>query len=107
MHRNQNRKAHQKHPLSLAVVMAFSGAAQATEFAVTEPLDDGTGLQTNTLSWAILQANTNPGADHITLSTDVTTTGVMKRLVDSDVTLTSDATHRLSLIHISEPTRPY
>jgi len=87
-------KTTQKHPLSLAVVMAFSGAAQAAEYAVTEPLDDGTGLQANTLSWAILQANTNSGADLITLSTDVTTTGVMKRLIDSDVTLTSDATHR-------------
>ncbi len=68
--------------------------AQAGIFPVTVNNDNGTGLVANTLSWAILQANQSPGADEILLQTDVTVTGVMKRLIDSDTTLTSDTTRR-------------
>lgn len=84
-----------KHPINVGVALALGLVnASATEYSVTENLDDGTGLVANTLSWAILQANTNTGADQITLESDVTMTGVMKRLINSDVTLTSDSTPR-------------
>ncbi|MEI8167403.1 MAG: hypothetical protein WCG26_13560, partial [Chloroflexales bacterium] len=72
---------------------------------VTQASDDGTGNTANTLSWAIKTANTDvvassghPGkgclSNTITLKTDVTLTGVMKRLIDSSLTLTSDSTTR-------------
>ncbi|MCB1581785.1 MAG: choice-of-anchor D domain-containing protein [Xanthomonadales bacterium] len=81
--------------LPYAIVLALTTPlTQAATFNVTEPLDDGTGLVANTLSWAILQANTTAGADTIELNTDVTITGVMKRLIDSDTILQSDATRR-------------
>ncbi len=70
------------------------GKATSDTFPVTIGNDPGHGLTANTLSWAILQANTNPGPDTIELQTDVTVTGVMKRLIDSDVTLSSDNTRR-------------
>ncbi len=83
-----------KKPICVSLAIVLSGVAQAAGFIVTEPIDDGTGLMANTLSWAILQANTTPGNDHINLESDVSITGVMKRLVDSDVTISSDSTHR-------------
>ena len=90
-----------KNRLSQALALCMASAtlistdfAQADTFPVTVNNDDGTGLVANTLSWAILQANTSPGADEIQLQTDVTVTGVMKRLIDSDTTLTSDTTRR-------------
>ncbi|MGJ8662277.1 MAG: choice-of-anchor D domain-containing protein [Marinicella sp.] len=82
-----------KKPLSLAIALALPSAHAAT-FNVTETNDDGTGLTVNSLSWAILQANTTVGDDVIELNTDVTITGVMKRLIDSNTTLQSDATRR-------------
>lgn len=64
------------------------------ELIVTVAEDDGTGLVENTLSWAIKEANSILGDDRITLATNVTITNVMKRLVDSNVTIQSDATRR-------------
>ena len=76
---------------------------------VTVGTDDGTGGTPGTLSWAIMTANngTTPSTPYqfghpgggctnntITLTTDVTVTGVMTRLIDSNVTLQSDATTR-------------
>ncbi len=74
--------------------VSAEGFLNTIPYFVTETTDNGTGLEENTLSWAILQANSNPGSDLIELQSDVTLTGVMKRLVDSDVTIASDGTHR-------------
>ncbi|MCI4626804.1 MAG: DUF4347 domain-containing protein, partial [Candidatus Magnetoovum sp. WYHC-5] len=65
-----------------------------TDYSVTVSSDDGTGNTANTLSWAILQANNNSGADNITLTTDITMSGVMRRLINSEVTVQSDGTTR-------------
>ncbi len=89
------QKNWQKTSLSMAISMALAlPAAQAATFNVSEPQDDGTGLVADTLSWAILQANTTAGDDVIELNTDVTITGVMKRLIDSNTILQSDAIRR-------------
>ena len=81
--------------LAMAITLALATPiAGAATFNVTETTDDGTGLVNNSLSWAILQANTTPGADVIELNTDVNLIGVMKRLIDSDVTVTSDGNTR-------------
>lgn len=99
------------HPLALAIALALDGpAAQAAiDCTVSVASDNGLGDTANTLSWAIVKANNgtspndpypngHPGGgcnnNTITLTTDVTVTGVMKRLIDSNVTLTSDATCR-------------
>jgi len=82
-----------------ALISALSILLPITSFSlnfdVTEMTDDGTGNSINSLSWALLQANTSPGDDSITLKTDVKITGVMKRLLDSNITLQSDATQRV------------
>ncbi|WP_395374843.1 hypothetical protein [Marinicella sp. W31] len=83
-----------KKPLIQAICVLLPSITTAAEFEVTQCNDDGTGLVANTLSWSILQANTTPGNDTIVLSTDVLVSGVMKRLIDSDVTITSDQTRR-------------
>ena len=62
---------------------------------VTEANDNGLGDTTGTLSWAILQANTDPSGpanddDRIVLQTNVTVTRVMTRLLDSNITITGD-----------------
>ena len=97
--------------LALAIALALGGpAAQAAvDCSVTVATDDGTGGTAGTLSWAIMTANngTTPNAPYpsghpgggclgnlITLKTNVTLQAVMKRLIDSDVTLQSDATIR-------------
>ena len=67
----------------------IAGGLDVGDFHVTVATDDGTGLQANTLSWAILQANQTPGPQVITLAQDVLLTGVPKRLIDSDVELRS------------------
>jgi RimJ/RimL family protein N-acetyltransferase len=84
---------------AISVALGLSTPVYAANFDVTAAAtsDDGTGNTVNSLSWAILQANTTPGPDTITLTTDMTVTGVMKRLIDSDVTLQSDDTvHTIS-----------
>ncbi|MCX7553971.1 hypothetical protein OS175_08775 [Marinicella sp. S1101] len=67
---------------------------QEQNLIVTVAEDDGTGSTENTLSWAIKESNALSGDDTITLATDVTITGVMKRLIDSNVTIQSDDTRR-------------
>jgi len=47
-----------------------------TNFTVNQTTDDGTGLTTGTLSYAILQANQLAGNDTITINNDVRVTGV-------------------------------
>ena len=54
-----NAQAMQNYEFSLAT------------FNVTVPTDDGTGLEPNTLSWAIDQANTAAGDDIITVANNV------------------------------------
>ncbi|CAK0758166.1 exported hypothetical protein [Gammaproteobacteria bacterium] len=91
------------HKLALAMAVALAGkyAYAAVDCQVSVATDDGTGDITNTLSWAIKTANTDvvatnghPGGgctnNTITLMSDVTITGVMKRLIDSNLTLQSD-----------------
>lgn len=91
LHKNSTTKS--QVALAIATALALPTVNAAT-FNVTEANDNGTGLIANTLSWAILQANTTAGADTIELNTDVAITGVMKRLIDSDTSLQSDATRR-------------
>ncbi|WP_216093247.1 GNAT family N-acetyltransferase, partial [Candidatus Marithrix sp. Canyon 246] len=79
---------------AMTLALGKSMPAYATDYPVTVGSDDGTGGTANTLSWAILQANNNAGADTITVQTDVTVTGVMKTLINSDVTLQNDGTAR-------------
>ncbi|MEG5257873.1 DUF4347 domain-containing protein, partial [Microcoleus sp. A2-D3] len=55
------------------------------DFPVTVATDDGTGGTANTLSWAIRQANVAAGNDTITLNTNVTVTGVMLTLINSNI----------------------
>jgi hypothetical protein len=83
-----------KTALYLAMSLVLPTMSQAATYAVTEPTDDGRGV-VNTLSWAIWQANTNPGPDVIELQTNVSINGVMKRLIDSDLTLQSDQQNRI------------
>ncbi|CAK0779330.1 hypothetical protein CCP4SC76_6840002 [Gammaproteobacteria bacterium] len=82
-----------------------SGTAHTVSMVcmVTQATDDGTGNTANTLSWAIKTANTDvvassghPGNgclnNTITLKTNVTVTGVLKRLIDSSLTHISGTT---------------
>ena len=54
-------------------------------FNVTAATDDGSGTVAGTLSKAILDANAAAGNDTITLTTNVTVTGVMKTLINSNI----------------------
>ncbi|BDI16389.1 hypothetical protein ANSO36C_21910 [Nostoc cf. commune SO-36] len=56
-------------------------------FIVNQTTDDGSGSTTGTLSYAILQANQLAGDDTISIDTDVRITGVMKTLVNSNITI--------------------
>jgi len=58
-----------------------------TNFTVNQTTDDGTGLTAGTLSYAILQANQLAGDDTITINNDVRFTGVVKTLVNSNITI--------------------
>ncbi|MEG4805275.1 Ig-like domain-containing protein [Microcoleus sp. ARI1-B5] len=58
-----------------------------TNFTVNQTTDDGTGLTSGTLSYAILQANQLAGNDTITINNDVRVTGVVKTLVNSNITI--------------------
>jgi len=81
--------------LATAIAMALSLSQPLYAGNITAGgNDDGTGGTAGSLSKAILQANTTPGADTITLTTDVTINGVMKTLINSDITIQSDSTHR-------------
>src|SRR6476661_943868 len=56
-------------------------------FNVTVPTDDGTGLEPNTLSWAIDQANTAAGADIITVANNVRFTADPAIPIKSDLVI--------------------
>ncbi|BAY21588.1 hypothetical protein NIES2100_13440 [Calothrix sp. NIES-2100] len=56
-------------------------------FIVNQTTDDGSGNTAGTLSYAILQANQIAGDDTITINSDVRITGVMKTLVNSNITI--------------------
>ncbi|MEH2216743.1 MAG: VCBS domain-containing protein [Nostoc sp.] len=58
-----------------------------TNFIVNQATDDGSGLTTGTLSYAILQANQLAGDDTITLNNDVRVTGITQTLIDSNITI--------------------
>jgi hypothetical protein len=58
-----------------------------TTFSVTSATDNGLGNTPGTLSYAILQANQLAGDDTISMNTDVQVTGVMKTLVNSNITI--------------------
>ncbi|HOB62594.1 MAG TPA: IPTL-CTERM sorting domain-containing protein [Candidatus Competibacteraceae bacterium] len=87
------------HRLATAVVLALSGpSALAADFYVGANSDPGdsdpasldcsnASNTTCTLSAAIYAANQASGSDTIFLTTDVTLTGIMQRLIDSDMTL--------------------
>ncbi|WP_143857069.1 beta strand repeat-containing protein [Nostoc sp. 'Peltigera membranacea cyanobiont' 213] len=64
-------------------------------FIVNQATDDGSGLTTGTLSYAILQANQLAGDDTITLNNDVRVTGVVKTLVNSNISIVGN-NHTLS-----------
>ena len=66
-----------------------------TTFSVTSATDNGLGDTQGTLSYAILQANQLPGNDTISMNTDVRVTGVMKTLVNSNITIAGN-NHSLS-----------
>lgn len=95
-----------RHHLAAALATILAAPVYAAvDCTVNVATDDGTGNTTNTLSWAIKTANTDvvaasghPGGgctnNTITLTTNVTLTGVMKRLIDSNLTLSSDNTTR-------------
>ncbi len=80
--------------IKVLFLTAIQSSAQAVVFNVTESEDDGSGLTEGTLSKAILDANELAGPDTVRLRTNVTLTGVMKRLIDSNLTLKSDTTRR-------------
>ncbi|MEA5569406.1 choice-of-anchor Q domain-containing protein, partial [Anabaena sp. UHCC 0399] len=61
--------------------------AESNNFIVTESTDNGLGNTEGTLSWAILQANQIEGDDTITINSDVRITGVMKTLVNSNISI--------------------
>ncbi|MEM6502738.1 MAG: DUF4347 domain-containing protein [Cyanobacteria bacterium P01_C01_bin.89] len=61
-----------------------------TTFVVDQASDDGTGTVPGTLSWGILQANDIPGADTIEIRNGITFSGVMTRLINSEVKITGD-----------------
>lgn len=85
-----------KTALASAIIAATSlgSTVYAANFDVTVANDDGSGAIANTLSWAILQANTVSGADTITLKTNVSISHMMQTLLDSNITLQSDTTPR-------------
>src|SRR4028119_880793 len=68
---------------------------QMATFSVTSATDNGLGNTPGTLSYAILQANQLPGDDTISMNTDVRVTGVMKTLVNSNITIVGN-NHSLS-----------
>ncbi|MBH8564824.1 cadherin-like domain-containing protein [Nostoc sp. CENA67] len=56
-------------------------------FIVNQTTDDGSGSTAGTLSYAILQANQLAGDDTITIDSDVRITGVVKTLINSNITI--------------------
>lgn len=83
--------------ISAALLVGY-GSAHAATYPVTVSNDPGDASVAGTLSHAIRAANVNSGADIIELQTDVIVTGVMKNLINSDLSLQSAAgsTHSIS-----------
>ena len=79
--------------ISLSLLLAGS-AALAGSIAVTVASDPGDASVSNTLSWAIEQANASGDPATIILGTDVTLTGPMRVFIDSDLEIRSDETRR-------------
>jgi len=80
--------------IAVLVLMSAHGTGTADDFQVTVATDSGDGSVPDSLSWAINQANTTPGADTVTLGVDVLLTGTMRAMIESDLTLRSDTTRR-------------
>jgi hypothetical protein len=78
-----------QRPLALFIVatLSVSSPLYAENFEVTQATDNGKGNTENTLSWAIKQANGTPDEDTITLKSDVTMNGVMKTMINSNLTV--------------------
>lgn len=95
-------------PRAIATLVAglFAAPALANTYSVSVTADDGTGTVADTLSWAIAQANANPGADVIQIGTDVTMTGVMRQLIDGDLTVQNDGSVRTVFCQ-DNPYRPF
>ncbi|MEH2060124.1 MAG: hypothetical protein V7K97_29120 [Nostoc sp.] len=68
---------------------------QMTNFIVNQATDNGIGNTKGTLSYAIRQANQLAGNDTITINSDVRVTGVMKTLVNSNITIVGN-NHKIS-----------
>lgn len=77
---------------SAAVVLSGAGeaGAVATTYTVTQSTDDGTAT-VGSLSWAIAQADANPGVDTIDFS------------VTGTITVTGDLLHITDAVHITGP----
>ncbi len=91
---NKSSTKVKRNLLCSAISLCLPLAIQAADFSVTVSSDDGTGNTSGTLSHAIREANNSPGDDTITLATNVTLSGVMKRLIDSSITIQHDGTRR-------------
>ncbi|EDN72702.1 secreted protein [Beggiatoa sp. SS] len=82
----QSLQCQTKLALSIAAALSLSTQVYAENFEITKTTDNGKGKTPNTLSWAIQEANTLAGDDTITFKTHVTIDGVMKTLIDSNIT---------------------
>lgn len=80
----------------------------AKNFDVIARDDDGTGNTLDTLSWAIKRANIVSGAPHtITLKTDVTLTGRMRRVIEQDVSIRGDNNARVVTCNVNTGGQPF
>ncbi|MFK8012772.1 MAG: hypothetical protein AB8B80_12065, partial [Marinicellaceae bacterium] len=91
---NKNKTNFRKNVLSTAISLCLPLSLNAANFTVTQEDDDGIGNTVGSLSHAISQANNTPEDDTIILTTDVTISGVMKRLINSNINIQSDSTRR-------------
>jgi VCBS repeat-containing protein len=81
-----------------SVAVTVTNVADAQTFEVTQALDNGKGDTAGSLSWAIAQANNNPGSDTIKLTTDVrlnfgSDVIRMWSLINSDMTIDGQNHH--------------
>jgi hypothetical protein len=81
-------RKHQSWMLAAGLLAAviLPGWAQALDYSVTQPSDDGTGNIINSLSWAINQASDHAGDDSITLLCNVTLSGALPQIT-SNITI--------------------
>ncbi len=81
-----------------SVAVTVTNVADVQTFEVTQALDNGKGDTAGSLSWAIAQANNNPGSDTIKLTTDVrlnfgSDVIRMWSLINSDMTIDGQNHH--------------